>query len=85
MVRSLRTPGHRALMQVLMEARKESKFTQQELASRLSRPQSFITKVETGERRLDIVEFIEWADALNLPPSNLIARVRESERCIQDD
>lgn len=85
MVRSLRTPGHRALMQVLIEARKENEVTQQDLANRLSRPQSYIAKVETGERRLDVVEFIEWADALNLSPSDLIARVRETAQCVQED
>ncbi len=51
-------------MQVLVETRKSKGITQQELANRLDRPQSYIAKVETGERRLDVVEFVEWAQAL---------------------
>jgi transcriptional regulator with XRE-family HTH domain len=39
-------------------ARKRAGLTQQALAARLSRPQSFIAKYETGERRIDVVEFI---------------------------
>jgi transcriptional regulator with XRE-family HTH domain len=36
-------------------------MTQAELAGRLERPQSFVSKVESGERRLDTIEFLEWA------------------------
>jgi transcriptional regulator with XRE-family HTH domain len=68
MVRSLRTPGHLALLQVLTESRKIVGLTQQELADKLNRPQSFVAKVETGERRLDVVEYVEWFLALELEP-----------------
>lgn len=78
MTRSLRTPGHLALMQVLVETRNRKAVTQQELANRLSRPQSYIAKVETGERRLDVIEFIEWANALEVNPTDVIARVEEA-------
>ena len=64
MTRSLRTPGHQALMKVLVETRKSKGITQQELADRLDRPQSYIAKVETGERRLDVIEFVEWSKCL---------------------
>ena len=64
MVRNLRTPGHLALMQVLIETRKTKNITQQELADRINRPQSFVAKVETGERRLDVVELAEWVIAV---------------------
>lgn len=72
MARSLRTPEHLALMQVLAKVRKEKGITQQELADRLRRPQSYVAKVETGERRLDVVEFIEWADGVDIPPAALL-------------
>ncbi|WP_299735846.1 helix-turn-helix transcriptional regulator [uncultured Roseobacter sp.] len=75
MTRSLRTPGHQALMQVLVETRKSKGITQQELADRLDRPQSYIAKVETGERRLDVIEFIEWSQALATRPENVIAAI----------
>lgn len=75
MARSLRTPGHRALMQVLIETRREAGITQQELADRLNRPQSYVAKVETGERRLDVVEFIEWAEGIGRSPADLVGKV----------
>ncbi len=53
-------------------ARKYRSLTQQELADRLRRPQSYVAKVETGERRLDVVEFIEWADGVGIPPAALL-------------
>lgn len=64
MVRNLRTPGHLTLMRVLIETRKAKNITQQDLADRMNRPQSFVAKVETGERRLDVVELAEWVIAI---------------------
>jgi transcriptional regulator with XRE-family HTH domain len=78
MVRSLRTPGHRSMMQVLIETRKSKGITQQDLANRLSRPQSYIAKVETGERRLDVVEFIEWAIGIDSSPPDLITSIMDA-------
>ena len=75
MTRSLRTPGHQALMQVLVETRKSKGITQQELANRLDRPQSYIAKVETGERRLDVIEFVEWSGGLASDTSRLIEKI----------
>lgn len=77
MTRSLRTSGHQALMQVLVETRKSKGITQQELANRLDRPQSYIAKVETGERRLDVVEFIEWSTLLGVGAEITLKRVVE--------
>lgn len=64
-------------MQVLVETRKSKGITQQELANRLDRPQSYIAKVETGERRLDVVEFIEWSTLLGVGAEITLKRVVE--------
>jgi len=58
-----------------VEARKGAELSQEELARRLRRSQSFIAKIEVGERRLDVLEFIEIARALNRDPSELLSRV----------
>lgn len=50
-------------------------MTQQSLAERLHRHQSFVSKVETGERRIDVVEFIEWAGALRVEAAALFGEV----------
>jgi transcriptional regulator with XRE-family HTH domain len=56
----------------MIGARKSANLTQAELAKRLSRPQSFVSKYERGERRLDVVEFLEVTKALGMDPASLI-------------
>ena len=62
-----------------MEARGKAKITQKELASRLKRPQSFVSKYERGERRLDVVEFGEVARALGMDPLSFLRRFYREE------
>jgi transcriptional regulator with XRE-family HTH domain len=64
--KSVFTRKHERLRQLLVAARKEAHLTQAELARRLSRPQSFVSKVERGERRLDVVEFFEVAQVIGI-------------------
>jgi transcriptional regulator with XRE-family HTH domain len=58
---------------VLRATRLDRKLTQVELAERLERPQSFVSKYECGERRLDLVELSEVCDALEVALRDLIA------------
>lgn len=53
-------------------------LTQVQLARRLQRPQSFVSKYERGERRLDVIEFLEVAHALGADPAALLRRVIRS-------
>ncbi len=53
--------------------RKAAEITQVELAERLGKPQSFVSKVERGERRLDVIEFCQVAEALGQDPTTLLA------------
>jgi len=48
----------------LVEAREAAGLTQTELARRLGKPQSYISKIETGERRIDLVELVELLEAI---------------------
>ncbi|MDE2167511.1 MAG: helix-turn-helix transcriptional regulator [Alphaproteobacteria bacterium] len=73
MPKSLRTPRQKQLQQLLIRVRKAKTLTQAEVAQRLGRPQSFVAKYEGGERRLDVVEFIEVAQALETDPCALLA------------
>lgn len=73
MPKSLRTPRQQQLQDLLINLRKSKNFTQAEIAQRLGRPQSFVAKYEGGERRLDVVEFIEVAQALEADPCTLLA------------
>lgn len=66
------TPVHQLLLEILKKSRITAGLTQTELAETLGLPQSFISKFETGERRLDIVEFIEICKALQLEPAGVV-------------
>ena len=69
---SIHNEIYRGLIDCLSEARKNAGVTQQELASRLGKPQSFVAKIEGYERRLDVLEFLEIANAVGIDPARLI-------------
>ncbi len=79
-MKSLRSPAHVRLLELLLAAREKAGLTQQQLADRLGKPQSFISKYEGGERRIDVIEFIAIAEALNMDPSRAIRDVRSKYR-----
>lgn len=65
----------RKLCALLVKGRKEAGLTQQELAEKLKKPQSFVAKYEGGERRLDVIELQEIAKALKLDTSLLLKAI----------
>ena len=73
--KTLRSRGHRALIEILIAAREGAGLTQRDLATRLRRPRSFVGRMEAGERRVDVIEFIEIAKALGCDPKELFARL----------
>jgi len=56
----------------LVKARKQAGLTQATVAARLGRPQSFVAKYEVGERRLDVIEFLEVAKAIGFKAGRLL-------------
>ena len=67
------------LVHALREIRTQNNVTQIQLAERLGKPQSYIAKVETLERKLDIVEFVDWCKAIGADPTLLIRECLLSE------
>ena len=59
----------------MIEARKKASLTQQDVATRLGKPQSFVAKYEGGERRLDVVEFVAVARAIGADPARLLRKL----------
>ncbi len=69
---SIFTQRHQEFIAFITSVRKTEGITQVELAERLSKPQSFVSKVERGERRLDVIEFCQVAEALGHDPAELL-------------
>jgi len=64
---------HQYFRKILAEARQNAGLTQVALAKKLGRPQSFVSKFERGERRLDVIEFLDVARALAVDPARIIS------------
>jgi transcriptional regulator with XRE-family HTH domain len=75
MQKSLRTPRQQLLLSLLVEARKAKGLTQADVAAALGKPQSFVAKYENGERRIDVVEFVDIAAALGVPTATILEKI----------
>jgi transcriptional regulator with XRE-family HTH domain len=74
-LKQLRSAKHRALISAIKAARKAAPLTQRQLAARLKRSNSFVWKLEAGERQLNVLEFMEIARTLGVKPSALMAEI----------
>jgi transcriptional regulator with XRE-family HTH domain len=74
--RSLFSPAYRRLRDWLVAGRHAQSLTQVQLAEKLGRPQSFVSKYERGERRLDFVEVFEIAEVLGVDVRDLVTELR---------
>jgi transcriptional regulator with XRE-family HTH domain len=59
---------YRLFCRLLRDARNKAGLTQQDVAKRLKRPQSYVSKYESAERRLDVIEFLRVTKALRIAP-----------------
>ena len=78
MPKSTDSQRYLTLLKLLTERRKALGLSQTTLADRLGRIQTFVSKYERGERRLDIIEFLDIANALNLDPGRIIRQLGTS-------
>jgi transcriptional regulator with XRE-family HTH domain len=72
---SLHSDENKTLVAILVKARKAADISQTELAERLNKSQQFVSRIESGERRVDLLEFIMIARALKIEPRDLLRRV----------
>lgn len=75
-MKSIYLQSYRALLSRITQARKEAGITQAGLAEQLGRPQSFVSKIESGERRIDVVEFLQVAHLIGFDPCALLQELR---------
>ena len=63
------------LLQILRGARLEAGMRQVDVAKVLNRPQSYVAKIESGERKIDFIEVLEFTKALGLDPISLVKKL----------
>ena len=72
---STRSTAYRHLLQKLRAARRQAGLSQAEVARAIRRPQSYVSKCETGERRLDVFELAELARLYRKPLADFVADI----------
>ncbi|HLO64944.1 MAG TPA: helix-turn-helix transcriptional regulator [Azonexus sp.] len=77
MEKSIHSAEYERFLALLRKTRVQSGLTQDDIATKLSATQSFISKCERGERRLDIVELAAWCSALNVSLSSFVERFEQ--------
>jgi transcriptional regulator with XRE-family HTH domain len=75
MSRTLRSRRQEALRTFLIERRTKAGLTQTELAKRLGEYQSFVARIESGQRRIDVVELLDLAKSIGFEPREAIKRL----------
>lgn len=71
MSHSTHTVRYKKFRELLVQTRRDAGLTQIFVAKKLGKPQSYVSKYESGERRLDVIEFLDIAKVLNLDPSKV--------------
>lgn len=73
MARSTHSEPYKILLEVLVETRQRAGVTQTELARRIKRPQPYMSMVERGERRIDVIQFYAIMKALGADPEEVFS------------
>jgi transcriptional regulator with XRE-family HTH domain len=74
-LKSVHTDQYSQFLKLMIAARKSADLTQTGLAEKLGKPQSYVSKYEHGERRLDMIEFLVLAELLNFDPHEFITNL----------
>jgi transcriptional regulator with XRE-family HTH domain len=76
--KSVFTKRYQLFLSMLVSARQEKGLSQRDVAKRLKKIQSYVSKYERGERRLDVIEFLDVAKVLDADPHAIIETSRVS-------
>lgn len=80
MTKSVFTGSYEQFRSFLLDARRKAGMTQVQVAKKLKKPQSYVSKYERGERRLDVIEFLEIAGILGVDPTSLMKKIKKSDK-----
>lgn len=73
MAKAIHSARHKRLVELLIESRREAGLTQAQVARGLGEHQSFIARLESGERRIDVVELLDLARVIGFDPLEIVA------------
>ena len=82
-MKSTHSAQYRQLLARMRAARETRGITQEELARRLGKPQSYVSKAEMGERRLDVVEYLHFMRAVDGEPHALLREIESEYRPVR--
>lgn len=82
MTKSIFTNKYQRFRRLLIAARKKAGLTQAQLALKIGQPQSFVSKYELGERRLDVIEFLEVTAALEADAARMLRDIASEKNRI---
>lgn len=75
MAKSTASARYQKLLDLLLEERIKLGLLQKDLGKKMGKPQSFVSKVERGERRIDPAEMVDFCSALELDPAQIITEI----------
>lgn len=79
-MRELGSPRHEFLRRLLKESRQRAYLSQQEVANRIGRGQTFVSAVERGQHRVSVLELLDFAEAIGFDAAAALRRVAKAAK-----
>ena len=79
-MKTIHTKRHKKLIELVVAERKRADIRQVQLAKKLKRSQTWIARLEGGDRRLDVIELIDLAEAIGFDAPAIVAEVQQSKK-----
>ncbi len=80
MPKSVYSEPYQIFIQLLRKEREATELSQEKLALKLGKPQSYISKIELGERQINLVELDEWCEALGISLIGFIQKWQDATK-----
>src|SRR5262245_6043702 len=77
-VKTIHTPCHLALIRLLKEKRRASGIRQVEVAKKMRKQQNWMSRIEKGDRRLDVCQFLQLADLIGFDPVEALRSIEQA-------
>lgn len=77
--KTLNSQANKHLVDLLKQTRLNNGLTMRGVVANLAQPHSFVGKIENMSRRLDVIEFIDYCQAINADPVEILSRVIEKK------